>query len=219
MKRTIKILACFALVTLAASLLSTGAFALTPPLSDFDRWNARWEEEGYPDDIGGVYMDPDTHTPGVIAVDPSPKRIAQLKEMLGEDTRITPGKYSYNELELVRQAVEARMDRPDSKIYGLGIGWKSGGDGVTGFGESGREMRVTVTVDESVFDAYSDEFTRLYGDKVFVEAGGPMELFARDAAPEEDEAQSGVSLVLPILLGMGALAAAVLAVFLRRRRG
>jgi hypothetical protein len=118
---------------------------------------------GYPDDIGGVYSaDGSVGNLGVLVVNPSPERTAELLEIFSE---VTPCKYSYNELMLVHQEIVALMG-PESLIYGCGIG---------GFhGPSGKEFRVTVSVDESAFDRYTAEFAALYGDMTHVEMSLPL---------------------------------------------
>ena len=46
----------------------------------------------------------------------------------------------------------------------------------TGFGESKKEARVVLTVDESVAQKYANKFYNIYGDMVVVEAGGAVVL-------------------------------------------
>jgi len=157
---------------------------ISTPDAVFSYWLEQWEMYGYPDDIDSQYRDLDTYAVGIGVVDPAPERLEELRAVFGEDALITRSKYSHNELYRVREEIEALMAEPDSKIYGLGVGWSSDENGVFGFGESGRESRVVVTVDESVYTDYGDEFARSYGDMVFVEAGGPVILDGPGA--EED---------------------------------
>lgn len=152
------------------------------PDAVYSYWLEQWEEYGYPDDIDSQYRDLDTGAAGISVVDPTPERLEELHAVFGNEVLITRSKYSHNELYRVREEIEALMAEPDSKIYGLGVGWSSNEDGVFGFGESGRESRVVAMVDESMVDHYSAEFSGLYGDMVFVEAGGPFMFL--DTAPE-----------------------------------
>jgi len=132
----------------------------------------QWEREGYPDDIGGVYYDNQADSYGVLVVDPSPQRVAELRELLGDDVIITPCRFSYNELLMVNdEIVEMMGSNQNSGISAVGLGWTSTGGRVHGFGESGKEFRVIVYVDESVFDHYSAGFMSRYGERVIVEAG------------------------------------------------
>ena len=143
----------------------------------------QWEREGYPDDIGGRFFDSYTGSVGILVVDPTPQRIAELREMFGSDVIITPSKYSHNELRRVHSEISEMMfSNPDSGIYGVGIGWTRTDGVVHGFGESGKEFRVVVQVDESAFDHYSIGFMNRYSDRVFIEAVSPesFRLFSVD---------------------------------------
>jgi len=132
----------------------------------------QWEREGYPDDIGGVYYDSQADMYGILVVDPSPQRMAELRELFGDGVIITPCRFSYNELMMVKDEIVEKMgSSPNSGIYGVGLGWTSTGGRVHGFGESGKEFRVMIHVDESVFDHYSDGFVSRYGERVIVEVG------------------------------------------------
>ena len=132
----------------------------------------QWEREGYPDDIGGVYYDSSANSNGILVVNPSPQRMAELRELFGADIIITPCTFSYYELMMVNnEIIEMMRSNPNSGIYGVGIGWTSSGGRVQGFGESGKEFRVAVSVDESVFDHYSTGFMNRYGERVNVEIG------------------------------------------------
>ena len=134
----------------------------------------QWERFGYPNDIGGRYFDSDTGSVGILVVDPTPQRIAELLEMFGNNVIITPSIYTHNELMRVHSEISEMMfSHPDSGICGISTGWTSTDGVVYGFGESGKEFRVTVQVDESVFDHYSLGFMNRYGDRVFVEVVFP----------------------------------------------
>jgi len=141
----------------------------------------QWEKEGYPDGIGGVYFDSTTDSYGVLVVDPSPQRIAELRGLLGDEVIFTPCEFSHNELMMVRdEIVELMGMSTNSGIYGVGIGWTSTGGKVHGFGASGKEFRVAVSVDESVFDHYSAGFMSRYGERVYIEIGSAAILDSMD---------------------------------------
>ena len=132
----------------------------------------QWEKEGYPDDIGGHFYDSNTNSFGILVVNPSQQRIDELLEMFENRVIIIPCRFSFNELKQVQNEItELMFSNPNSGIYGSGIGWTSSNTGVHGFGDSGKEFRVTVSVDESVFDHYYAGFSSRYGDRVIVEAG------------------------------------------------
>jgi len=152
--------------------------AVMPETPSIDLIITQWEMEGYPDDIGGKYYDSGFGTYGVLVVNPSAKRIKELHELFeahGIDVIITPCKYSYNELRQVQNEItEMMISNPDSGIYGTGTGWSSENRGVQGFGDSGKEFRVVIDVDESVFDHYRVGFANRYGDRVHVVVGLPF---------------------------------------------
>jgi len=132
----------------------------------------QWEMDGYPDDIGGVYYDSATNANGILVVNPTPQRLAELRELFGDSVTITPGKYSYNELLLVQNEISEMMfANQDGGIYSSGMGWTRIDGIVQGFGESGKEFRVVVSVDESVFEHYNTGFLSRYGERVYVEVG------------------------------------------------
>ena len=146
----------------------------------------KWEQDGYPDDIGGVYYDNDAGTMGFLLVNFKPERIGELRLLVSDNAIITPCLYSYNELRQAQSEIDSIMSA-DSGIYSTGVGWTSSTDGrVHGFGESGKEFRLEVRVDGSVYDHYYAGFTELYGDRVIVRAIDPsempMEAMAEDGA-------------------------------------
>ena len=132
-----------------------------------------WEKTGYPDDIGGVYYDSESGMMGFLLVRPTQERIDELRAMFDDEAIFTPCEYSYNELKLAQDEINAIIGE-GSGIYSTGIGWTSTDRRVHGFGESGKEFRLVVGVDDSVFDHYSEGFAALYGDRVVVETGGPL---------------------------------------------
>jgi len=103
-----------------------------------------WESEGYPDDIGGLYsVDGSTENVAILIVDPSQERIEELRKNIGDDVPLITCKYSHNELTQIKTDITNNEYETEDKIYGIGVGWSSGG-----FGENGNEFRVVVVVDE-----------------------------------------------------------------------
>lgn len=131
-----------------------------------------WEQNGYPDDIGGVYFDDELGELVVLLKNGTDARREELRALTGDpDLQFTDCAYSINELREVRDRLLLEMSGDASGIYGLGIGWTTRDGEVVGFGESGREFRVTVMVDEKMLDRYAQEFAARFGDMVHVEAG------------------------------------------------
>jgi len=145
-----------------------------PEIPAVERILMQWEKEGYPDDIGGIYFDSEFNTYGILVVNPSPQRISELLELLDNDVIITPCIYSYNELMQVQNEItEMMVANPEGGIFSSGIGWGNVNNAGRGFGESGKEFRVSISVDASVFDHYNTGFTNRYGDRVIVSIGSP----------------------------------------------
>ncbi|MCL2153853.1 MAG: hypothetical protein FWH57_13065 [Oscillospiraceae bacterium] len=157
---------------------------------------ARWEKNGYPDDVGGVYYDSDYGMLGFLLVNPTQERMDELRGMFSDEVIFTPSAFSYNELRLAQKEIDSIMGA-GSGIYSTGVGWTSTDSRVHGFGDSGKEFRLVVGVDESVFNHYSAGFAQLYGDRVIVEASGPAQDGAMTASRyggmNEDGADAGAS--------------------------
>jgi hypothetical protein len=178
MKNPVKSLTFFAVVLLMAVSLvyTTGVFAANGtefPFGESGNIFVEWHHNGYPDDIGGIY----TNNGGfgglsILLVNPTPERMAELRELTGRDIVITACKYSYNEMLRTQNDISAQIAR-ENKIYSVGTGWAITNGEVHGFGESGKEFRVIVGVDESEVDRYSIEFSKRYGDMVVVEKSHP----------------------------------------------
>ena len=142
-----------------------------------------WERDGYPDDIGGLFsIDGSADNAAFLIVNPTQERIDELSSLIGSELIYYPSKYSYNELRQLQAEITTNHMEDDGKKYGVGVGWSSG----VGFGESEKEFRVFVVVDENEYGIYRDMFLQLYGDKVFVETGGPYLPMNEDTQTEEN---------------------------------
>ncbi len=151
-------------------------------------WLEKWSADGYPDDIGGVVWDDATGKPIVLLVNGTPEREAELKALVGDDVAILPAKYSYNELLALQDSINENdilNQTGDAEIYGCGVGWHWNKDlnTTTGFGDSGKEMRVVINVAEGKLDVYREKYAQ-YGDKVFVEEGAQMIAMTDGGIPE-----------------------------------
>lgn len=173
-----------------------------------------WETNGYPGGIGGVYYDEATGKLTVMLVNGSEMRRQELLSM-AQDAPISFGvsRYSYNELLAVQKQITEEMSS-SRKVYSVGIGWTVIDGEVTGFGESGKEFRVVVRVDESVLDEYVNTYESLYGDMVHVEAGDRLYTSSRDISLISNSVPTQP---LPIALTAGLLAA-FMVLFLGRHR-
>ncbi len=97
-----------------------------------------------------------------------------LRDMIKDEstlTVVTGGAYSEADLQHVYDEISEKYMAPEGPVVGIGIGWAVIDGQITGFGESGTESRVCVTVLEEDFDEYSKLLTYEYGDMVYVESG------------------------------------------------
>lgn len=178
-----------------------------------------WETKGYPDDVGGVYYDAASNGLVIILVDADEVRKAEILSMVKSTDGLSFGesKYSYNEMRAVQNEIIQDMSDSNGKIYSVGVGWKTTEDEIGGFGESGKEFRVVVTVDKSVFDTYVSTYENRYGDMVYVEVGeAPMLLQDTIATDHSNPVNSASKWLLPAMIIF--LLAAGIVFLLRRRR-
>lgn len=134
-----------------------------------------WEQNGYPDYVGGVFStDGGMNNLTVLIVNGEESKAEQIRNLLVDDSGVSFGTamFSYNEMKAANDEIVANYLGSDNKVYSVGIGWISKDGVATGFGESGKESRVVVSVDKSVLTEYEDKFYKLYGDMVVVEEGG-----------------------------------------------
>jgi len=198
MKNAVRYLVILLIIVAIPANLFFAAYASNDRLS----WEEFYPEPyEYPDDVGGMYFDSATGKEYYLVIDPTPERLEELRTILSgtgnqvgnmffdpmnlpenidelraqyaESINFTsPCKYSYTELVRVNYEIYLLME-PDSSIYGAGLGWDSSDGVLTGFGETGKELRVIVSVDENELTRYSAEFAERFGDMVIVKAGSP----------------------------------------------
>lgn len=167
MKKTLSIL----LAVLMLSCLCIPAFA--DPISSYDLFT-QWENGTYPDYVTGVFYNTETQNLSIILKENTTQRQAEVNEMLSDAAAVTyfTGEYSHDELEAARAAIADEMAAQDgSELVGVGVGWSviSGG-----FGESGKDFRVVVSVMDDKAGEYGEKYAAEYGDMVVVEASSAV---------------------------------------------
>ena len=219
MRRAIKYLVILLIITTAPTYHCFAANDSNEKLSWEEFYPQPYE---YPDDVGGLYYDRETGKDYYLVIDPTPERLEELRTILsGSGSRVgisyydpmnlpenidelraqyrdsinftSPCKYSYTELMRVNYEMYLLMG-PDSSIYGAGLGWSNSNGVLTGFGETGKELRVIVSVAEKEVNRYSSEFTEKYGDMVVVEAGSHSFPTAPDSDMGENQIGSGYAI-------------------------
>jgi len=137
-----------------------------------------WETNGYPNFVGSVYSsDGSSSNLTILLVDDDGTAEKQIRSWLINDSGVLFGEaqYSYNSLLAISNEIMEKYMVHEQKVNAVSVGWTSIDGVVTGFGESGKEARVVVFVEDSVLAEYTSEFKTIYGDMVMVEVGGAAE--------------------------------------------
>ncbi|MDR1131318.1 MAG: hypothetical protein LBL15_02745 [Oscillospiraceae bacterium] len=148
-----------------------------------------WETNGYPDYVGSVYStDGNMNNLTVLLVNDDGTKANEIRALLADDSGVSFGKapFSHNAMETVKNEIISNHLGKDDKVYSVGIGWISADGVVIGFGESGKESRVVVFVDESISTDYANKFYELYGDIVVVAAGDAIVYQNQNAVPDNN---------------------------------
>ncbi len=136
-----------------------------------------WEQNGYPLYVSGVYSTDgsEDHLTVLLVKEAAEQAEAEIRAALEDDSTVSfeEGNYGFALLESINEEITRDYLNGSSGIYGCGIGWGSDGQG---FGPSGRELRVILTVEESRLEEYQSLFAERYGEAVVVEQGAPIVL-------------------------------------------
>lgn len=206
------VLACVLLFPMhAKAVQSDNNESLSPNVGQFENiWNLymHWETEGYPDYVGFVYStDGSENNLTVLLVGDGGTTESQIRSMLIDDSGLSFGtaKYSYNELNAVAEEIVDTYllkNEQNEQFHSVGVGWTSVDGEVTGFGESGKEPRVCVGVDQEIINEYAEQFGQRYGDKVVLETSEGIVL---QAAVQTDSTPNSLWLLIPaaFLVGVG----------------
>jgi hypothetical protein len=169
-----------------------------------------WEENGYPDYVGGV-INGNT----ILLVNDDGSMEEAIRISLVENSGVSFGSalYSYNTLTAINNEIVANYLGKDENVKTVSVGWDYQNGVLSGFGESGNEFRVIISVDEAVATEYANRFYSQYGDKVVVKAGGGIVLddFLSPIQSAKNTWQ------LPLFISMIALACVSILFFNRTR--
>ncbi len=155
--------------------LLVAALAVTVSAAQYGNANdlfTQWETDGYPDFVAGVYSADGGADLAILIVEGGEAEAKALQDVTAAELTFVYGaKYSQNELNRINdEIVQEYMIGGDGKVVGCGTGWTVVNGEVTGFGESGKEFRVTVMVLDDAAQEYANVFYEKYGDAVVVEA-------------------------------------------------
>ena len=137
---------------------------------------ADWDQNGYPDDVCSVYSTDGEGSMCILLLEDTPEREAELLALLEDPSRVSFGTGVYSHNEMAAACDEIVREYLGGAVVSCGIGWSSAGGGAKGFGESGFESRVMVSVTAEKASEYEALFAGKYGDMVVVEAveGAPV---------------------------------------------
>ena len=212
MKKTILFLTALAFSLAALSIPALAAEEYENAYGLF----SHWESAGYPDDVGGVYSADGGNKLCILLVGRTDEREVEIKSMLRDASTVSFGdsEYSLNDMKKAQDEIVRNYMGKDKPVVGCGVGWTCVDGKVKGFGESGKESRVTVMVLTDNAKETEKLLKKLYGDMVYVEkTDGFVTMEDTTAYATEKEAQK----LWPFAAAAFALLAFGSAVFLKRR--
>ena len=193
MKKTIALL----LALLTVLLLAVPALALT----GYELFT-RWEQDGYPEDVTGVFYNTETQCLAILLTDNTEARQKAIRESLTDGDTLTffTGRYSHAELEAVRDVIAADMENGVPGLVSVS------------YGEEQKDFRVVVKAEKESVAALTEKYAG-YGDLVAVEEGQTAVDTPADVmeAPKERQGLSDWGII-----GIAAVVAVLIAVLLTR---
>lgn len=175
-------------VLLAALVLCMTALADT----SFDLL-ARWEQDGYPEDVTGVFYNTDSGTLSILLTKNTEARRAELSGSIedGEKVLFFDGTYSHDKLAAVQTEIAEELSAGTTQgLQKVTLGWGVCG----GFGQNGKDFRVVVEAADEQAEQLAAHYAEQYGDIVVVEKASEWraaENAAQKERPTEDAAQGG----------------------------
>lgn len=205
------IIVAFALLLILLTPFTSIAHASEEGKMSFQDMYNDWEMNGYPDYVGHVIYDDtvDKYEIGLVNATEADKN--EILSKIGNNDGVVLGtaRYSYNELLKFQNQIIDDTNGVEG-IYGLAVGWTSVDGEVIGFGESGKEFRIILTVDENLYGEYVKKLQEDYGDMVHVETGE----MAVELGDDSGLTQSNTALYLTIF---AVFSLAILGVFFINR--
>lgn len=176
MKMTKRILAVL-LALLLPLLMAVPALALT----SYELF-ARWEQDGYPDDVTGVFYNTETSCLAILLTDNTEARQKELRETLtdGETLTFFAGEYSHTAL--AERAAAITKDMAENGLTGtVSIGWGAS----SGYGPEGKDFRVVIKTDATEVAALTERYAE-YDSMVAVEENAEPVVPDTPAEPEKE---------------------------------
>jgi len=177
MKRLTLLFCCivsFLLIPITVYAAESGAITSTELVQN-------WLQNGYPDDVGGIYYSEEGLT--IIVVDLSANRVAEIKGLVSDPDNIefVSGKHSYNEMIVVMSEIEKDLSE-ENGIYAICIDEPNN--------------RILVDVRADVLESTITKYEKLYGQMVRVQIGEPIQ----DIVNIEKESHTWLYLTMMLLM-------------------
>lgn len=159
MKMSKRILAVL-LALLLPLLLAVPALAL-----DSYELFARWEQDGYPEDVTGVFYNTETKCLAVVLTENTEARQKELRNTLTDGETLTFFAGEYSHAQLAECAAAITKDMEENGLAGtVSIGWGANG----GYGPEGKDFRVVIKTETAEVAALTERYAE-YDSMVAVE--------------------------------------------------
>ena len=183
------------LILLLPLLLAVPALAL-----DSYELFARWEQDGYPEDVTGVFYNTETKCLAVVLTENTEARQKELRDTLTDGETLTFFAGEYSHAQLAECAAAITKDMEENGLAGtVSIGWGANG----GYGPEGKDFRVVIKTETAEVAALTERYAE-YDSMVAVEEN--TEPVVPDA-PVEPEKQGlsdwgiiGIAAIVAVML-------------------
>lgn len=167
-------------VLLAALMLCMTALADT----SFDLL-ARWEQDGYPEDVTGVFYNAETSSLSILLTENTLSRRMAIANSVEDGSMLLffDGDYSHAELIAVQNAIAEELSSGETEgLLKVTLGWGVHG----GFGDAGKDFRVVAEAADEQAEQLAARYAAEYGDIVVVEKASEWRA-AEEAAQQAEE--------------------------------
>lgn len=184
----------FFLVAFVCIIVNFGAYmTVCAENKGFDSMKSlygHWQEDGYPDDVGGVYLSNEKYV--VLFVNMDASRVDELKKSLSDPSNVEfeNCNYSYNELKALCSQLDSHIWSSED-VYSLGVDIKGN--------------CVSIGVNTAAVSKYENKYTATYGDKinVFADEQNVADKQPFNMLPFVGICAVAVMIVLAIVLSLG----------------
>ena len=172
------------IVALLLAVIMLAVLAVPALALDSYELFARWEQDGYPEDVTGVFYNTETKCLAIVLTNNTEARQKELRDTLTDGDTLTffAGEYSHAQLaecaDVIRQ--DLAENGPEAAVS---IGWGANG----GYGPEGKDFRVVVKAPQEEVTALTERYAE-YGELVAVEENS-ITAAPEETTPEQPEKQ------------------------------